>query len=93
MEMCSMSTERPGSLIEHFAVLEDPRDEGKRRHPLLDVVVICIVAVVCGADGWVQIEAFGKAREGGSAFSGPAVRCPIPRHVGADLLGARAGGI
>ena len=59
-----MRTDRPRSLSEHFAVLEDPRDEGKRRHLLIDVIVMCIVAVLCGADGWVQIEAFGKAREG-----------------------------
>jgi predicted transposase YbfD/YdcC len=59
-----MSTEQPGSLVGHFSVIEDPRDEGKRRHLLIDAIVICIAAVLCGADGWTEIEEFGKAKEG-----------------------------
>ena len=58
-----MNTEQPGSLVGHFAVIEDPRDEGKRRHLLIDALVICIAAVLCGADGWTEIEEFGKAKE------------------------------
>jgi len=37
-----------GSLIEHFGDLDDPR-RYNRRHLLLDIVVIAICAVVCGA--------------------------------------------
>ena len=44
-------------------MIEDVRDEKKRRHLLIDVLVIAITAVICGADGWTQVEAFGKARE------------------------------
>jgi hypothetical protein len=29
---------------------------------LIDIVVIAICAVVCGADDWVSIEAFGRAK-------------------------------
>lgn len=59
-----MSTDQPRSLIDHFKVIVDSREEGKRRHLLIDMIVIALAAVLCGADGWVQIEAFGKAKEG-----------------------------
>jgi predicted transposase YbfD/YdcC len=52
------------SLVGHFAVLEDPRDALRRRHKLIDMIVIAIAAVLCGADGWVAVAAFGRAKEG-----------------------------
>ena len=52
------------SLAGHFAVLEDPRDALRRRHKLIEMVVIAIAAVLCGADGWAGIAAFGRAKEG-----------------------------
>ena len=78
-----MNTEQPGSLVGHFAVIEDPRDEGKRRHLLIDALVICIAAVLCGADGWTEIEEFGKAKE---AWLRRFLKLPfgIPSH---DTLG------
>jgi predicted transposase YbfD/YdcC len=30
---------------------------------LLDIIVITLCAVICGADNWVEIEEFGKAKE------------------------------
>jgi predicted transposase YbfD/YdcC len=59
-----MSQETPGTLIDVFSVIEDSRDERKRRHLLIDAIVISIAAVLCGADGWTEIEAFAKAKEG-----------------------------
>lgn len=58
-----MDSKRPTSLIEHFSVLVDGRCEEKCRHKLIDVIVIAIVAVICGADEWTGIEKFGKAKE------------------------------
>ena len=59
-----MEQERPaGLIVEHFAELEDPR-RYNRRHKLLDIVVIAICAVICGADSWEDIELFGKSKEG-----------------------------
>ena len=51
------------SLAGHFAVLDDPRDALRRRHKLIEMVVIAIAAVLCGADGWVGIAAFGRTKE------------------------------
>jgi predicted transposase YbfD/YdcC len=55
--------QRRSSIVDHFGGLEDPRIERHKRHQLLDVIVIAICAVVCGADDWVAIETFGHAKE------------------------------
>ena len=57
-------SELPISSIEaHFDSLPDPRrDDSRTPHKLLDIIVITICAVTCGADGWVAIEAFGHAK-------------------------------
>src|SRR5512147_380590 len=49
-------------LSEHFSALPDPREAGLVEHKLLDIITIAICAVICGADSWVEIEEFGKAR-------------------------------
>lgn len=46
-----------------FADMEDPRVEGRSSHKLLDILVIGICAVICGADDYPAIEEFGKAKE------------------------------
>jgi hypothetical protein len=48
------------AIAPYFSVLEDPR-RYNRRHKLLDIVLIAICAAICGADGWEDIELFGKA--------------------------------
>lgn len=49
------------TITEHFSKLDDPR-RYNRRHLLLDIIVIAICAAVCGADNWVDVENFGKAK-------------------------------
>lgn len=51
------------SLEQHFAGLTDPRLERTREHKLLDIVLIAVCATICGADGWVEIEEFGQAKQ------------------------------
>jgi hypothetical protein len=46
-----------------FAQVEDPRMERTKRHRLRDIIVLAICGVICGAEGWVEIEEFGKAKE------------------------------
>ena len=50
------------SVIDCFADLEDPRIEGRTKHLLIDIVVIAVCAVVCGAETWTAISAFGHAK-------------------------------
>jgi predicted transposase YbfD/YdcC len=51
------------SVIEHFSDLTDPRSDQGMRHDLINIVFIALCAVICGANGWAQIEEFGKAKE------------------------------
>ncbi len=46
----------------HFRRLQDPRRRHRRLHRLLDIVVIAICAVLCGADNWQEIATFGQCR-------------------------------
>jgi predicted transposase YbfD/YdcC len=52
----------PASMLAHFAALDDPRVSPATRHQLLDIVAIALCAVICGADTWVEVEAFGQAK-------------------------------
>ena len=49
-------------ITDHFASLEDPRSDHTKKHVLIDIIVITICAVMSGADGWVSIEEYGKAK-------------------------------
>jgi predicted transposase YbfD/YdcC len=49
-------------LIEHFQELDDPRIERCKKHLLLDIVVIAICAVIGGAENFVEIATFGRAK-------------------------------
>ena len=40
----------------------DPRDGTKRCHKLIDMIAIAVAGVICGADDWVSIAAFGRAK-------------------------------
>lgn len=51
-----------GTIITHFAGLTDPR-RYNRRHKLLDIVVIAICAVICGADDWPGVEEYGLSKQ------------------------------
>ena len=46
----------------YFRKLRDPRVRRRKRHLLLDIVVIVVCAVISGCDDWQQIETFGRAR-------------------------------
>ncbi len=50
------------TINDHFSELEDPRIERTKRHKLIDIITISICAVICGADGWKDIELYGKCK-------------------------------
>jgi predicted transposase YbfD/YdcC len=50
------------SRLAHFQALTDPRVSPATRHQLLDIVAIALCAVICGADTWVEVAAFGRAK-------------------------------
>lgn len=46
-----------------FADLNDVRSPRNTQHLLIDIIVLTICGVICGAEGWEDIEDFGKTRE------------------------------
>jgi len=50
------------SITEFFMPLEDPRVARTQRHAFQSIIVIAICAIVCGADSWVAVEEYGKAK-------------------------------
>lgn len=50
------------NLYDHFSQLSDPRLNRNKKHNLTDIIVLSILAVICGAESWDSIEEFGKAR-------------------------------
>jgi predicted transposase YbfD/YdcC len=58
-----MENQPSGRLSEHFEDLPDPRIDRTKLHKLLDIVLIAICAVICGADDWVEVAMFGEAKE------------------------------
>ena len=50
------------ALIESFEGLTDPRNPDDISHKLIDIIVITILAMLCGANTWNDIELFGKSK-------------------------------
>jgi predicted transposase YbfD/YdcC len=48
--------------LEHFEEVEDPRQSGKVAYPLEEMLLQCLLAVLAGADSWVEIAEFGKKK-------------------------------
>lgn len=51
------------TLFDHLSIIEDPRIDRTKQHLLIDILVIAVCAVICGAEGWTEIEEFGRAKE------------------------------
>src|SRR5215212_7420460 len=50
------------SLLEYFADLPDPRIDRCKDHALIDILTIAILATICGAEHFTEMEAFGEAK-------------------------------
>lgn len=51
------------ALASYFATVGDPRIERTKAHNLLDIIIITICAVICGADDWVSVAEFGVSKQ------------------------------
>jgi hypothetical protein len=50
------------SLQACFGDVPDPRVEGRCEHKLIDIIIIAVCGILCGADSWVGIETVGRAK-------------------------------
>lgn len=53
-----MDAQATEGLLRFFRGLDDPRSDNAR-HPLSDLLTVAILAVLCGSEGWVAVEAWG----------------------------------
>jgi predicted transposase YbfD/YdcC len=51
------------SLLEYFVDLPDPRIDRCKEHSLIDIIAIAILAMICGADHFTEMEEFGKRKQ------------------------------
>jgi len=51
------------AIEEHFSKVTDPRVNRTKEHKLIDIIAIAICAVICGAEGWVDVELYGKSKQ------------------------------
>ena len=51
------------NLSSYFSELKDPRVKRTKKHLLTDILVIAILAVIGGAEGWEDIENYGIAKQ------------------------------
>ena len=51
------------SLVQHFQDIKDPRVERTKKHQLTDILVIAILAVIAGAQGWEDMENYGISKK------------------------------
>ncbi|MDO9018141.1 MAG: ISAs1 family transposase [Deltaproteobacteria bacterium] len=59
------SSERPTgvqSILQHFADLRDPRVANRCDYPFETVLVIGLLGVLCGAEGWTDLEVFAESK-------------------------------
>lgn len=51
------------NLKAHFSELADPRQARGKRHELVDILLIMLLAMICGADNAEEIEEYGECHE------------------------------
>jgi predicted transposase YbfD/YdcC len=49
--------------LKHFETLPDPRIERHKKHLLMDILVLTLCAVICGATSWESIEDYGHKQQ------------------------------
>jgi predicted transposase YbfD/YdcC len=48
--------------LEFFEEVPEPRQKAKVLYPLPELLLCCLVGVLCGAEGWVEVEEYCEAK-------------------------------
>ncbi len=67
------------SIVKKARIIGDPRVQNRSSHLMVDIVVIAVIAILCGAESWNGIEEFGKSKK---RFLSKLLQLPdgIPSH-------------
>lgn len=57
-----MSKKPLEAIEEHFSKVKDPRIDRTKDHKLIDIIAIAICAIICGAEGWTDMENYGNSK-------------------------------
>jgi predicted transposase YbfD/YdcC len=56
-----MDVQATAEILRVFKGIPDPR-RANACHKLLDILTLALLAVICGANGWEEVEAYGQAK-------------------------------
>lgn len=51
------------SIMLSFSILPDPRKNRNQVYTLFDIITVTVLAVLCGADDWVEVSFWGEANQ------------------------------
>jgi len=55
--------ETSNDLVRIFSQIQDPRSHINRLHNVVDILLIGIISVLCGAETWLQMKMFARSKE------------------------------
>lgn len=50
------------NFLDKFEVIEDPRTDKNLLYTVSEILLVTFLAVICGAEGWQDVENYGKAK-------------------------------
>lgn len=62
MDHTALTNEQGIVFLGYFSDLEDPRMLGKVVYPLNEMLFLCLLAVLAGADSWVEVAKYGEKK-------------------------------
>jgi hypothetical protein len=48
--------------LDCFKTLKDPRSQRNQLHPISEILLVILCAVICGAEGWQDVEDLRKIK-------------------------------
>jgi predicted transposase YbfD/YdcC len=50
------------NFLDHFEVIEDPRMQRNQLYTVSEILLVTLLSVICGAEGWQDVENYGKSK-------------------------------
>ena len=50
------------NFLDDFSEIKDPRLERNQRYTVSEILLVTLLAVICGAEGWQDVENYGKSK-------------------------------
>lgn len=50
------------NFLDYFGAIEDPRLQRNQLYTVAEILLVTLLAVICGAEGWQDVENYGKSK-------------------------------